>query len=77
MKLFCTRWVLTEGIQEFEGELPTEGDLVKMDRHTYLHGEGKDWHKTLEAAQKRAEEVRLRKILSVKKLLQKLEGMKF
>jgi len=38
---------------------------------------GNDWHRTEEAAIKRAEEMRLKKIASVKKQLGKLEKMRF
>ena len=43
----------------------------------YFHGEGKDWHRAKESAIKRAEEMRLKKITSVEKQLQKLKDMKF
>jgi hypothetical protein len=40
---------------------------------TYYHREGKDWHRTREAAVIRAEEIRMKKIASLKKHVAKLE----
>ena len=41
------------------------------------HGEGKEWHRTKEAALVRAEKMRQKKIASLKKQIEKLERMKF
>lgn len=43
----------------------------------YYHGEGRDWHRTLEGAQKKAEQMRQAKIKSLEKQLAKLKAMKF
>ncbi len=43
----------------------------------YAHGEGKDWHITLESAIARAESMKSAKIKSLKKSIAKLESMAF
>lgn len=81
MKFFITRYVLTNGIQEIEAEECGNGMLrtprIANEIVKYFHGEGKDWHKTLENARVRAEEIRKKKIVSLNKSIKKLEQMKF
>lgn len=43
----------------------------------YYHGEGNDWHRTKESAIAKAEEMRKKKIASLKKQIEKLEKMEF
>lgn len=43
----------------------------------YAHGEGREWHRTLEGARKRAEIMRMAKIANLKKQIAKLEKLKF
>jgi len=44
---------------------------------TYFHWEGKEWHRTEKEALCRAQEMRDRKIRSLKKQIEKLEKMSF
>lgn len=78
MKVWISKYAQTDGIQEAECEI--SGSLA-VDMTTpyarYFHGEGRDWHRTEEDAIKKAEEMRIRKIASLKKNLKKLEEMKF
>lgn len=81
MKVFVTKYVLTEGIQEVDvidrGDgVVSKGEPGRMST-IYYHGEGRQWHRTAEGAKKKAEEMRLRKIASVKKSLEKLEKLRF
>ena len=83
MKVWITKYALTEGISVEEGELSETspsmfcyGDRAGYSQQ-YAHGEGKDWHRTPEAAEARAEVMRQAKIASVKKSLAKLERMTF
>jgi hypothetical protein len=78
MKVFVTKWCLTNGIQELE-VLEAGDGMVEVKEPgwccTYLHkGE---WHRDRAAAVTKAEEMRARKIESVKKSLAKLEAMRF
>lgn len=43
----------------------------------YYHGEGKEWHRTRESAVAKAEEMRCKKIDSLKKQIEKLEKKRF
>lgn len=80
MKVWITKYALTQGIIEkeareckgFDGMIQTEEKYP-----AYFRGEGKDWHRTKESAIKRAEDMRQKKIESLKKQIKKLEEMKF
>lgn len=80
--VWITRYALTDGI--FEKTVTQSEDYPSMvswssgsGQHATYHGEGKDWHRTEESAKKRAEEMRLKKIQSIKKSLAKFEKMNF
>lgn len=79
MKVYITKWALTEGILEWEVELVSE-DLVKHDGEgcwVYVHGKGRNWHMDLESAVARAESMRKKKILSLKNQVMELEARNF
>ena len=76
MKIWNSKYALTEGLIEQDGE--EDGDsMVKVSAHQYLHGEGREWHRTRESAASRAEVMRKAKIASVRKHLARLEAMRF
>lgn len=80
--VYITKYALTTGISHVLARVvkDTNGQMieVKMGLHiVYFHGEGKDWHRTEEGAVKRAEELRVKKIASLKKQIKKLESLKF
>lgn len=82
MKVCITKYALTQGIFEIEAERCTDidNDMIEQTNtrwQTYYHGEGKDWHLTKESAIKKAEEMREKKIKTLKKQLDKLEHLKF
>lgn len=70
---WVTKYALTTGIEKVEGE--ADDNHLRYDK--YGSAFGNDWHRTRDAAVKRAEEMRLKKIASVKKQLEKLEKMRF
>lgn len=79
MKVYITKYALSQGIFEVDGEV-SELFPDTFDARGYLgyfHGDGKEWHRTRESAIKRAEEMRKKKIASLKKQIEKLEKMKF
>lgn len=78
MRIYCTKWLFTRGIFEAEAEDLGNG-MVKMEGVTfgYLHGEGKDWHKTRDSAVKKAEEMRAKKLKTLEKQIKKISAMKF
>jgi hypothetical protein len=83
MKFWVTKYALTQGIQEVEAKDPADGNtpsmlVVKTDGcfgTQGYHGEGKEWHRSPESAQKRANEMVKAKIASLKKSLAKFEKM--
>ena len=80
MKVWITKYALTQGIFEKEAEECGIGQgmiRTKEQYPSYYHDEGKDWHRSKESAVKRAEEKKKKKISSLKKKLEKLEKMKF
>lgn len=79
MKVWITKYALTRGIIETEGEVSVDfPDLLSAKGNVnYLHGEGKEWHRTKESAIKKSEEMRQKKIASLKKQIEKLEEMRF
>ena len=85
MKAWITKYALTQGIIGVEiidnclSADPT-GNMIKIrdgNINTYYHGKGNEWHETKESAIKKAEEMRQKKIASLKKQIEKLERMKF
>ena len=89
MKVFSTKYALSTGIQEVEGEICTavnpdmfEVSMVdgKLTHYRYcLHGEGKEWHRTEQAAVERAIVMVEKKVISIQKSLRKVNesGTKF
>lgn len=79
MKVWITKYALTQGIFEEEAEDYGDG-FVKVTKKGFLdsyYKKGKDWHKTKESAIAKAEEMREKKIASLKKQIEKLEKIKF
>lgn len=76
MKIWNSKYALTEGLIEQEGE-EVGNSMVKVGSLQYLHGEGKEWHRTRESAAARAEVMRKAKIASVRKKLASLEALSF
>jgi len=88
MKVWITKYVLTEGIIEGNGEVSTStpnSDLFVCEKtghwanyaFPYFHGEGKEWHRTEDAAKVRANAMVAAKIKNLKKSLAKFEKMVF
>lgn len=79
MKVWVSKYALTTGIFCLEVDHKSEdGTIVygKAWKDSY-HGEGREWHLTEENAKRRAEEMRQKKILSLKEQLKKMEGLRF
>jgi len=79
MKAYITKYALTKGIFEEEGEVkPNCPDLlivrVKGKPHFYR---GKEWHTSRTDAEERAEAMRARRVEKLKAQLEKLQGLKF
>lgn len=78
-KVWITKYALSRGIIETEGRIDEDypGLLDAKGIINYLHGEGKEWHRTKESAIAKAEEMRQKKIESLKSLIEKLENRRF
>jgi len=81
MKAFITKYALTDGILEFEGEIAGDG-MFRYRRSAehyeeFAHGEGKDWHITRESAVSRALEMRIAKLKSLDKQISRISAIKF
>ena len=80
-KAWVTRYALTDGVLTGEAEVSEQSpDMIRFfwgnpEGMFYVHGN--DWHRAEEAAIKRAEEMRTRKIASLRKQITKLEAMTF
>lgn len=79
MKVFITKYALTQGIYEVEVKETANPDMVVEANNSlaYYHGKGKEWHLKKEDAIQKAEEMRSKKIKSLKKQIEKIEKMKF
>lgn len=76
MTVYITKYALTLGILMKDAKPCGTADMIQVGT-TYFHREGRDWHLTLEGAQRRAEAMRVKKILSLEKSITKLRAMKF
>jgi hypothetical protein len=80
MKVWITKYALTQGIYEIEARTCYVGggemiEQIGCERSTYYHG--KEWQETKELAIEQAEFMRQKKIESLKKQVKKLEELKF
>ena len=81
MKFYVTKCALTTGIEEVEGH-KGGGDMISYVKEKggstqYAHKEGRDWHRTREAAVKRAEAMRSLRIQSLSNQINKLKALRF
>ena len=82
MKVWITKYVLTQGIFEAEAKVCENVnismiEICRCDNKEYYHGNGREWHETEQSAIDMAEFMRHKKIISLKKQILKLENMKF
>lgn len=78
-KIWATKYALTVGIFEL-GPVKYRDNMVSYRQSNgytqFYHGLGKEFHFSLEEAQARAEEMRIAKIASLRKQIEKLQTMK-
>ena len=78
--VWVTKYALTSGIEVIEVTQSDFAPGMVSDTRPHrgnFHGEGKEWHRTQDGATLRAEEMRLNKIKSLKKSLDKFMNMTF
>jgi len=76
---YLTRYALTKGIRRADVSLSqTSPDIVTVvgGLHDHHHGEGKEWHRTLEGAIRRVEKMQEAEIASLKKQIARIEKLK-
>lgn len=74
VKVFLTKYALTKGIIEVEGEITNSGSLI-YGSHSYAHSS--EFYTAKEYAIPKAEDMRRRKLASLKKKIALLESMDF
>jgi hypothetical protein len=83
MKVWVTKYALSSGVFESEAEICSSVDkgMIRVTREgrypEYFHGDGKEWHRTRESVMKRVEEMKTKKIASLKKSIKKIESITF
>ena len=79
MKVWITKYALTDGIIEGDASMCVfDRATVDLKNSKYeIDFYGSDWHYDKESAIRQAEEMRQKKIGSLKKQIEKLEGMRF
>ena len=87
MKVWITKYALTQGIEEIDSNQVKEFEMAdtgylcfrrngKYSFEIEIYSQ-KEWYRTKESAIKKAEEMRQNKIASLKKQIEKLERMGF
>lgn len=78
MTVYISKYALTTGIYSVEVEGTHTPDMVRAVGARYpTHYHKGQWHETIEEATKKANQMRTRKIASIKKQLAKLETLTF
>ena len=78
IEAWMTKYALTDGIWIGEADVRDGGAYFCLQHgNDSFWVSGTDWHRTEEAAIQRAEEMRVRKIASLRKQIAKLEAMTF
>ena len=80
-KYWIIKYALTKGIYEVKAKTSNDNKDVLIAREgisiSWFHGEGKEWCKSQEDAISRANDMKIKKIESLKKQLKSLENMTF
>lgn len=79
MKVWITRYAITEGIFSVEAEISNGMACYRRDGRyqEFAHGKFKDWHPDFDSALLRAEELKLKKIQSLENSMKKIKALKF
>lgn len=80
MKVWITKYALTQGIYEVEGEVSVENNIFCVPRTektfaTYYHKP--HWHETKEEAVAQAEKMRVAKLKALEKQVAKIKALQF
>lgn len=72
---YITKKALTDGIVEKEGELLDNGKYFSVENYGFFSAN--DFYLDIESAKQKAEQMRIKKINSLRKQLEKLEKLSF
>lgn len=77
---YITKYALTQGIIKTKLEIceGTSTNMVEaplLGSGAYFHGEGREWHRTRESAVKQVNEMKTKKLRSLRKAILALEAM--
>lgn len=77
---WITKYALTEGIQRVENATVCSESILRVDYEgscitSYFHGRA--WHRTEMEAIERAEEMRIAKLKSLRRTMEKVEALRF
>lgn len=77
--IWATKYALTSGVAKYDARISDHMAIVREPGSLtmFFHGEGKEWHRTRDSAIHRAEEMRLDKIKSLERQLEKLKKLSF
>lgn len=77
--IWVSKYALSKGVYEAQAR-DCGGGMVKVTTtgmYYFLHSEGTQWHRTREDAVARAEQMRQKRIVSLRKQIAKLQAMRF
>lgn len=85
VKVYITKYALTEGIYEVDGETCESSrspDMLQVKAlglgcDQYFHGEGKDWHLSKSTAIIRAKQMQAAKLVSIDKQRKRIAALTF
>jgi hypothetical protein len=80
VRIWISKYALSGSLIEAEADIKEGTATVQRNGNgwcDYFHAEGKEWHRTREGAEARAEAMRVAKIASLRKQIAKLEAMTF
>ena len=83
IKVWVTKYALSNGIELIEADHDADKyprmvtEISNTGYRRNFHVEGRDWHRTEESANKRAEKMRVNKIASLQKQIDKLKTLSF
>lgn len=77
MRAWITKYALTDGVFEVDGEATQSGCLRYKSGDYYSFVSGGDWHPTREQAVARAEDMRIRKLKSLDNQIKRVSSLRF
>ena len=82
IKVWITKYAMTSGIEEIEAIVSTTSDRLIVESNPgqfcrSFYPEGREWHRTRQKAVDCAEDMRVKKLASLRKQIARIEKLKF